>query len=307
MSIALHGGLFVSLATVFRTAPESSAERQPSSIPVAFVELAPAPSPSVEPSLEPVSPDVPPAGTSAGAIAPAPSASSAVTALPVDPPQPVASPVAPSAEPAPQPTAEPPDPSPEAEATTSPSPEALPDVSEDSTATPEGLDPDADPAAIASSPSLPNLPPTLPGSPAPPAGNSALNLPQVTVAEAVNPVEITASVSIQANASSETPSAEQSDRQTFTYDPTGASGLAIATCPFVPDVSRFAGETVTLQVQLDEGGIVQAAEVYKSSTTSAAYEAFATCLVENWDFSRLPGADMSNVLFVSITIETTRS
>lgn len=303
-SIAIHGGFLAGITLLWQAMPQPAAEPQAPSIPVEFVELPSTPSQSESTSAEATESEGPSAPTveAGAAIAPSPmpSAPSFTPAPPSDEPR--------QAEPTPTPS-----PSASVEPQNLPSPEPSepptePTAPSEPPSSPERVGTLPTPGEALAPSALPELPPTLPTGPVPPPGEPIPDLSQVTVAETVDPVEITASVSVWTSLSTaEEPADEQRDRQTFTYDPTGASGLAIATCPFVPDVSRYAGETVTLQVQLDPAGVVQAAEIYKSSTTNAAYETFVTCLVENWDFSRLALPGAGNSLLVSVTIENTGS
>jgi hypothetical protein len=156
---------------------------------------------------------------------------------------------------------------------------------------------------------LPALPDTFPGDPPPTIETPpAPDLPSVTVTSQSDPVELTVSLTVQAIALSGDPPEPypaQRDRQTFIHDPTGQLGGAIATCPVVPEIHRFAGIPVTFQMRRDTPSPMLS--LVESSGTSSAYEAFAECIVQRWDFSTLtlPGA-ITDPLIISVTLEPRR-
>lgn len=302
-SVVLHGGLLGVFVTLVHPTSQTDVPLQPTVIPVRFVEL-PTASPQGEEPVAAIAPAEPPASVEEPRISALVTPADSLAVVPAPIPS-----VAPTVERSPQPQVTPqttvePD-FPPSETGASAESESVVAEPQDS---PDPLPSPLQPPALAASTlsPLPDLPDALPGSLATPA-ESPPSLAAVTVADTVEPVEITASIHVQ----SLLPSAEhpeQRDRQTFTYDPTGQSGGGLSQCPLTPDVQRFAGETVTFQVQLDDQGTVATADIYKSASVNPAYEIFAACLVKNWDFSGLSGADwQGEALMVAVTIELANS
>ncbi|MBF2079833.1 MAG: hypothetical protein IGR76_15270 [Synechococcales cyanobacterium T60_A2020_003] len=325
-SLALHGGVLAGVGLL----GQRSSTPAPSSIPVELIELDPAPLVTESPLT-----DSPPNPADSSPTLEIPSS---VNTEAISEVIPIPNPVAPvpsvpevaAIAPAPSPSSVP---LPEPPALSSQAEPRIPEVSPSTEVQPankpnEALEPSTPPttnlpspalppapppantALAPNVPSLPALPSTFPGDPSSNSQSEAPSLPSISVAEANEPVEITASVRVRSLlAESGVEFMEQSDRQTFIYDPTGQSGLAIATCPFVPEVRHFAGETVSVQVQVDATGAIADAQIYKSSSASTAYETFATCLAKNWDFSRFAAFPTSNTtqLIVLVTVEQTRS
>jgi outer membrane biosynthesis protein TonB len=133
---------------------------------------------------------------------------------------------------------------------------------------------------VAESPSE-SLPEDLPEQPATSAEATPETTPETATNQLAVPVSLTASLTTDAaplDTNQPLPD-ETAQPKTEVKRISGRSP-----CRVTPEVVRFLGKTVALQVATDETGQV-VETVTQESSENPAYDRLATCLVENWEFS----------------------